>query len=374
MVTMEELLASQSKKFISLSRNDEVEGTIISKTNREIILDLGTKAEGVLQARELSGEQKEKLKPGDRLKAYVVFPENEYGQTVVSLRLSQGRTQSRFGKGQVRLGKGRQINWVKFTAAQSQKSKLSGKVVEINKGGLIVEVEGVRGFLPNSQVGFEMLKKSSSGMEGLIDQTLTVTVIEVDQDNNKLIFSQRGQVPDEVLERLKSVKSGETASGKIVAVLPFGLVVDVSGMEGLVFISDASWEKIEDLSKIYQAGDEVKVKILGADEQLGRLNLSIKHLSEDPFTKISAKFVPDEVVKGEAVDVSTAGVAVRLEDPSGDTSGTSGVEGFLPASKMGETTYQAGQKASFLVDSVDNQRRKINLAPFVTTTEGLIYK
>lgn len=351
-------MASQTKKFISLSRNDEVEGVLISKTDREVILDLGAKAEGVLQAKELSSEQKDQLKPGDRIKVYVVFPENEYGQTVVSLRLSQGRTQSRFGKG-------RQINWGKFAAARDQKSKLSGKVVEINKGGLIVEAEGVRGFLPNSQVGFEMLKKSASGMDGLLDQTLSVIVIEVDSDNNKLIFSQRGQVPDEALARLKSVKSGETASGKIVAVLPFGLVVDISGMEGLVFISDASWEKIEDLSKIYNAGDEVKVKVMGADEQLGRLNLSIKHLSEDPFTKISSKFIPDEVVKGEAVDVSTAGVVVRLED---------GIEGFLPASKMGKTTYQAGQTASFLVDSVDNKRRKINLAPFVTTTEGLIYK
>lgn len=355
---MEKLLASQNK-IVNLYRNLEIESIILSKTEKEIILDLGSKAEGVLPARELSDEQKGKLKPGDKLKVYVVFPENEHGQAVVSLHMTQSKPSGRFGKG-------RQVTWTKFTQAQNQKSRLSGKVVEINKGGLIVESEGVRGFLPNSQVGFEMLKKSSAGMDGLLDQTLTVTVIEVDQGNNKLIFSQRGQTQDEVLQKLKSFEKGQKVSGKIVTVLPFGLVVDVSGMEGLVFISDVSWEKVEDLPKLYKAGDEVEVLVLGLDEDLGRLNLSIKGLFEDPFTKISQNYPADEVMKGEVISQTEAGVVFKFKD---------GVEGLLPSSKMEPgQSYETGKSMQILVDSVDLQRRRINLVPFITSTEGLIYK
>lgn len=357
---MEKLLASQPQKNINLHRNQEIEGVVIVKTDKEIVLDLGSKSEGVLASRELS-DKVDILKPGDKIKVYVVMAENESGQTVVSLRPVQPKMSSYSGR-----GGGRSLNWAKFTTAQNQKSKLQGKVTEINKGGLIVEVDGVRGFLPNSQVGFELLKKSSNGLDGLLDQMLTVTVIEVDANNNKLIFSQRGQTSPEVLEKLKLFKSGQKVTGKIITVLPFGLVVEVDGVEGLVFISDVAWEKVEDLTSMFKVGESVDVVVLSLDEDLGRLNLSIKQLIEDPFKKLAEDYPADEVVKGEITVVSDSGVSVKFKD---------GVEGFLAASKMdSSTTYEVGQSMSFLVDNIDSNRRRVNLAPFVTSTEGLIYK
>lgn len=358
MPTMEELLASQTKKVIILSRNLEVEGIVVAINDREITLDIGAKSEGVLSTRELPKEKLSSLKLGDKIKAFIVTPENESGQTVLALTYQIKQSNSGF--------RGRGPNWSRFIQAQAQKSKLSGKVLEINKGGLIVEVEGSRGFLPNSQVGFELLSKAGKGMEDLIGQTLTITVIEIDQNNNKLIFSQRGQVTDEVKVKLKEFKKDAKVKGKIVAVLPFGLVVNVEGSEGLVFISDVSWEKVEDLSKLYKAGGEVEVKVLGLDEDLGRLNLSIKQLSDDPFSVLAEKYPTDEVVKGEVISQTEAGVVFKFKD---------GVEGLLPSSKMeSATTYEQGKSMSLLVDSVDIQRRRINLAPFITSTEGLIYK
>jgi len=231
---------------------------------------------------------------------------------------------------------------------------------------LIVEVEGIRGFLPNSQVGFELLSKVGKGMEDLIGQTLSLIVIEVDSNNNKLIFTQRGQVSSEVKDKLATFKNGDKALSKIVAVLPFGLVVDINGAEGLVFISDVAWEKIEDLTNIYQVGQSIEVVVIGIDEELGRLNLSIKQLSEDPFSLVAEKFPTDEVVKGEILNVSEAGVSVKLAE---------GVEGLLPAAKMeANVNYEVGQTITVLIDSVDVRKRRINLAPFVTSTEGLIYK
>ncbi|MCR4305473.1 MAG: S1 RNA-binding domain-containing protein, partial [Candidatus Daviesbacteria bacterium] len=126
-----------------------------------------------------------------------------------------------------------------------------------------------------------------------------------------------------------------------------------------------SWDKVDDLSKLYSAGQELEVLVTGLDKELGRLNLSIKELSEDPFSQLTEKYPADEVVKGEVVSVSEAGVAVKLD----------GVEGFLPVAKMDpDAQYEAGKSMSFLVDSVDAQKRRINLAPFVTSTAGLIYK
>lgn len=370
---MEELLASQPQKLSSLYRGQEVEGEVVSISDKEIILDLGTKSEGVIGTRDIPAEIKSGLKMGSKLKAFVYMQENEHGQTVLSyqrqaaLRPSERSLSGGRGGRDKRLHfrGGRSADWGKFIAALNQKSKLQGQVTEVNKGGLIVESGGVRGFLPNSQVGFELLSKSGQGMDNLIGQDLTITVIEVDADNNKLIFSQRGQISEEIKEKLKSFKPQQKATGKIVAILPFGLVININGSEGLAFISDVSWDKVEDLSKLYEAGQEIEVLVTGLDEDLGRLNLSIKLLSADPFVKLTEDFPTDEVVKGEILEVSATGITVALD----------GVQGFLPSSKMDpETKYEVGKAMSFLVDSVDSGRRRINLAPFVTSTAGLIYK
>lgn len=374
-MTMEELLASQPQKLSTLYRGQQVQGEVVSVSPKEIILDLGTKSEGVIGTHDIPDEVKSVLKVGSILKAFVVMSENEHGQTVLSYQrqtfahlegVSLARARDR--RAHLRGGKsrsGRFADWGKFTAAYNQKSKLQGQVTEVNKGGLIVESGGVRGFLPNSQVGFELLSKSGQGMDNLIGQDLTVTVIEVDADNNKLIFSQRGQISEEIKEKLKSFKPQQKVTGKIIAILPFGLVVNVDGAEGLVFISDVSWDKVEDLAKLYETGQEIEVLVTGLDEDLGRLNLSIKQLSADPFGKLTEDFPADEVVKGEILEVSATGITVALD----------GVQGFLPASKMDpETKYEVGKAMSFLVDSVDSGRRRINLAPFVTSTAGLIYK
>ncbi len=354
---MEELLASQPSKVSSIHRGQQIEGEIVAITDKEITLDLGSKSEGILQKREI----KEEVKIGDKVKAFVSFVENEHGQVVLSLSPESKTSSSTSFR-----GSHRDNNWSKFIQAQNSRNKLQGSVLEINKGGLIVEVMGTRGFLPNSQVGFELLSKSSGGMETLIGQLLSLSVIEVDQANNKLIFSQRGQVSDEMKEKLSVFKNQQTVQGKIVAILPFGLVVDVTGVEGLVFISDVSWEKVDDLQSMFKVGQEIEMLVIGMDLELGRLNLSIKHSIEDPFAKLSEKYPADEVVKGEITEVNDTGVIVKLTD---------GIEGFIPASKMvPDTKYEPGTKLSFLVDSVDSKRRRINLAPLVTSTQGLIYK
>lgn len=364
---MEKLLAS-SKKVINTRRGQEMEGEIVSITDSELILDLGTKAEGVIQKREFPASQSEKLKVGDKIKAFVIFNENENGQVVLSLH--QAQPKGNFGRGLIAQRRGsRAINWSRFKNAQVQKSKLSGTVIEINKGGLIVESEGVRGFLPNSQTGHEVLNKNVANAQELIGQMVNFLVTEVDENANKLIFSQKGLVGMEVEKDLKNFKRGDNFLGKVVSILPFGIVLakegsPTGGVRGLVLISEISWERTEDLSN-FSLNQDVETLVLGVDEDLGKLNLSMKQLQTDPFLKMAEKYPADEVVKGEIIGVTDVGVAVLLE----------GAEGLLPSSKMDpDIKYEVGKSMSFLVDGIDLSRRKVNLAPFVTSTAGLIYK
>lgn len=354
---MEQLLASAPQKVVSLSRNQQVLGEVVAITPKEVILDLNSKSEGVIAKKEFSQDQAANLKIGQKIKAFVSEIENESGQTILSLRPTQPKPSRKRRGG---------VSYDNFIQAQRQERELSGLVVEANKGGLIVDVSGTTGFLPNSQVGFDLLSKISKDPSDLVGQQLKFKVIEVDEGSSRLIFSQRTKLSDDLKNKLESFKNKEKISGKIVAILPFGLVVDVEGLEGLVFISDVAWEKVEDLNTIFKIGQAVEAKVTGIDLELGRINLSIKHLSEDPFEEISKKFQADDLVKGEVVSATDTGVVVKLEG---------GVEGFLPAAKMsvGET-HQVGSMVNLLVDSVDLQRRRVNLAPMITTTEGLIYK
>ncbi|MBI2018951.1 30S ribosomal protein S1 [Candidatus Daviesbacteria bacterium] len=355
MDVMEKLLASSASKIVNIRRGQEIEGEIVAINDSEIILDLGAKSEAVLPKKEFSSAQLEKLKIGEKVKAFVIFSENENGQVVLSLNLPQPKSGIRRGRGK---------NWLRFKNSQTNKSKLSGTVVEINKGGLIVEADSVRGFLPNSLSGFEVLNKNVSSAQELIGQAVNFLVSEVDENANKLIFTQKGLTEDAVRAKLRNFKKGQNFKGKVVSILPFGVVVEKDDVRGLVLISEVAWERTEDLSAFFK-NQEIEALVLGVDEDLGRLNLSIKQLNEDPFVKLAQIYPADEVVKGEITNVSDAGVVVAL----------TGAEGFLPSSKMDQDiTYEVGKSQSFLVDGADTQKRRITLAPFRTSTEGLIYK
>lgn len=354
---MEDLLSAYSSKLNSVSRGQEVEGKVIALTSEEVILDISTKADAVLSKKELPQDQRENLKVGDKLKAFVFIPENEVGQTILTLKIVQPIKNS--GRGGTR-----SISLTKFMHAQRRETPLSGQVIEVNKGGLMVESDSIRGFLPNSQIGFKTLNILLN-KEDILGQNIEIKVIEADERENRLVFSQKGLFDKEALEKLKSFKNGDKVKGKVAAVFPFGLAINLGEVVGLVFSSDMSWDKTADINK-FQRGQEVEVQVLGLDETLGRLNLSLKHLSEDPFQKLAEKFQPDDVVKGEVLSVSDEGITIKLDE---------GIEGLLPTSKIDpETTYEVGKTVTILIDTVDTQKRRINLAPMVTSTVGLIYK
>jgi small subunit ribosomal protein S1 len=347
---MADLLAKQDTKQLAVTRGQEVEGTVVAILTSEIILDLGTKAEGVLQKKDLQDEALEKLKVGDKLKAIVIYAENDSGQTVLSLSKGSGGKPGQYSN-----------DWQRFIDAKDAGEVFTAKGLEVNKGGLIVEIARMRGFLPSSQVSLS----KADNLDELIGQNISVKVIEADPKQNRLILSQQTQVTEEVKDKLSSLKAGDEVKGKVAAVLPFGIFVSLEGgVEGLVHISELSWEKVEEPGTLFKVGDEVSAKVISTDQATGRVNLSVKQLSKDPFSEKVEKLQPNDVVKGEITKVSSMGVFVTLEG---------GAEGLVAASLI-DSEYKVGESAQFLIDSIDTQKRRVNLAPFVTTTKGLIYK
>ena len=412
MTTMADLMASLDKKHISFSRGEEIKGEIVQISESEVIVDLGGKSEGALNKRDFLPEQLEELKIGSEIKAFVLTPENESGQVILSLfRAVQG------GKRAEEQAK----KWQKFITAQQRQTTLLGRVIEVNKGVLVVEIDSsthstrsansgrassgqassgragsgqgkIRGFVPSSQVSL----KSVAGFTGeLAGQELKLKVIEIDPGDNRLVLTARAELSDDEQKSFSGVKSGDKVSGEVVAVAPFGLFVNVdgppaslgeqgealrAGLEGVIFATELSWTPFDSFDKTqdgsaqgkdeekpeFKVGDKVEAKVIGKDENLGRLNLSLRQMQEDPFTALAENFQVDDVVSGTVKEITTAGISVALEK---------GVEGLVPAAKVDQgNPYTVGQTTNFLVDSVDTRQRKINLAPFLTSTVGLIYK
>lgn len=352
-LTMADLMAKQTdKQTLKLEQNQEVKGEVIQISGADVILDLGSKAEGMLSLKEFPEEKQASLKIGDSVTAYVVRPENESGQVVLELHktvLTRG-------------GRGTNIKLDKFIAAQKNNQVLKGKGLEVNRGGLVVEIDRVRGFLPSSLVALSQ----AANLEDMVDKEIQVTVVEVDPNQNRLILSQKTTVSDETRAKLAKLKVGDKVSGEIAGVLSFGVFVKLEdGVEGLAHVSELSWEKVEDPASLFKVGDKVEAQIMSVDMNAGRLNLSIRQLAEDPFKDKVKDFMPDDVIKATITKVTGQGVILDV----------AGIEGFIPSAKLeADETYEIGKSFNCLVDSVDTQRRRINLAPFITSTKDLIYK
>lgn len=349
---MADLLAKQENKqeaTLKLERNQEVQGRIVLVTKSEVVLDLGGKSEGVLSIKEFPEEQQDKLKEGDEVKAYVVRAENESGQVVLELYKT-----STSKKGNPRLEK--------FMAAKNRGQVLKGRGMEVNRGGLVVEIDKTRGFLPSSLISLS----NASKLEDLVDKDIQVTIVEVDPAQNRLILAQKISVSEDAKAKLSKFKAGDKVEGEVSGVMSFGVIVDLGeGVSGLAHVSELSWEKLEDPSLVYKTGDKVTAQVMSIDMASGRVNLSLKQLADDPFKEKAKEFYPDDVVKATVTKVTGQGIILDVK----------GLEGFIPSAKLeADETYEIGKSISCLVDSVDEQKRRINLAPFITSTKDLIYK
>lgn len=356
---------SLNKNF-RIFRGQEVEGKVVAIYPQDIVIDLGIKSEGTLPKKEFSKTDLASLKIGGQVKAFVQQTENESGQVILGLQKPTQRTVLSHRKDKfARKGNDTGSNlWKKFREAMESRGVLKGTVIESNKGGVIVEVLGMRGFLPSSQ----MVLSQAADSDKLLDKEIQVIVIELDPQQNRLIFAQQNNnITEDIKHKLSTLKPGDIVTSKVSALLPFGIFLTLhEGIEGLVHLSEASWDKQQDVSNFFKIGDAVSAKILSIDPVGYRVNLSIKQAMDDPFDKIVQKLHTDDMVKGKIIQVSAIGVTVDIGD---------GIQGLIRNDKLeGDSKYQIDQEITCLVDSIDKARRRISLVPFLTTTKGLIYK
>lgn len=360
-MTMEDLLASTGYKIPILKKGQEVIGKVLSVSKTEILVDIKAKSEGIVYGREIAANPDLllSLKPGDPIEATVIYPENEQGQVVLSLRKHSGNRR-----------------WSELEEKRDSGETIDVAVAEVNRGGIICEYFGLRGFVPASQ-----LSQVPTKLGDLIGKKLTVSVIEADQASNRLIFTQKQQKDSAaVKEVLGKVNVGEKYKGVVSAILPFGIFVEIevakvskvskaakadedktsetSKIEGLVHISEIVWEKADDPTKAFTVGQEVEVIVASKDEEAGRLNLSIKQLSEDPFAQTTKKYTNGQKIGGTVTKVTPYGAFITIED---------GLEGLMHVSKMPQTaTLNVGDKIDCEVESIDVATRRISLVPIVT--------
>lgn len=343
--TMEELLAQADQPVRGWKVGDLVEGILTEKTAGAIYIDIGGKTEGMVIDREMKAARDfiKGLQVGDQVMAIVTQPENDRGQTLLSLKKAAFESA-----------------WKLFEEKLKTQDVLTVRGKEINKGGLVVEAQGFQGFIPSSCFSSLLTGK----IDSLVGQDLKVKLIEVDRKASRLIFSEQAVSEAGLLEAhqkaLKKVKKGQEFAGKVNGVMPFGLFVQVKpdpkgkvSLEGLVHISEISWEKVDDPSRFYKKGDQVKVKVLAVDEKSGKLNLSIKQLLPDPWQQVEKNYKPETKVKGEVVRLAPFGIFVKLEP---------GIEGLVHISKVpAEQSIKVGDKVDCYVESVSQESRRMSL-------------
>ena len=341
---MADLLASSKVQIPKLSRGQDVSGKVVMATDAEILVDIGAKSEGIISGREFSSARDlvSQIKAGDSIEATVLYPENDAGQVVLTLRKLSGEKR-----------------WQELEEKKAAGGEVEVLAMEANRGGLICDFAGLRGFLPSSQ-----LIRVPSKLEDLVGKNLAVRVIEVDRPTNRLIFSQKGFGKRDIAaisKLLAKVKIGDKHTGIVTAILPFGVFAELSfgdaKLEGLVHISEISWEKIEDPGVLFKVGDKADVMVIAKDSATGRLNLSIKQLFPDPFVKASEKYSKDMRVWGTVSRVTPYGTFVLLEG---------GIEGLIHISKIApNVAYFEGDKIECEIETVDVPSRKIALVPIV---------
>lgn len=364
--TMEELLAATKTQIIVPQKGHAITGIVKEKSKKMLIIDIGAKTEGVVSEKEyeMAADYITEINEGDEVEAIVMSAVTDRGQILLSLK-------------QAALD----AKWGLFEEALKNDEIMEAKGVEVNKGGLIVVVEGMRGFVPSSQFG----KKHIGNIRDLKGVTIQVKPIEVDAEKNRLIFSERHVSEAEEIElrgqALESVTEGATYEGVVSGAMPFGLFVTVEvpigkaakaegnsqigHVEGLIHISEISWEKVHDPRDYHQVGDRIKVKVLGIDDENGKLNLSLKQLTDDPWVNIAEKYPIGTTFAGQVTRVENFGVFVNVEP---------GVDGLIHGSKLtGEEEFAKDQEVTVTVESVDPGQRRMSLSP-VSTQVPVGYK
>jgi small subunit ribosomal protein S1 len=338
-----------------LRRGQIVEGVIVQIRPSEILVDVGAKAEGVIQSREidrLGPEDLAALHQGEPVLVYVLTPEGKTGNPV----LSWSRAQS-------------ERDWREAERLLESGELFKGTVAGHNKGGLIVRLGRVRGFVPRSQItALRGRRRSAEGedpLAELVGNEMSLKVIEIDRSRNRLILSERAAMREqrrhEKEKMLAELQEGDVRKGEVVNLCDFGAFVDLGGADGLIHLSELSWRRVSHPSEVLKAGDEVEVYVLNVDRERRRIGLSLKRLEPDPWSLIAERYHVGQLVEGEITKLVKFGAFARIQDDD--------LEGLIHISELSEEhishpreVVQEGDIRTLRIIRIEPDRRRIGLS------------
>lgn len=345
-----DMLAQKSPNQLApVSVGKIIECSVISISKNKVIVDVSGVALGMVPEREFSYDVDD-LVPGEKVLAYVLMCENQDGYVILSLKRAD-----------------RERVWTTLADKQSTGEPIKVKVAAANRGGLLVEFGGVEGFIPISQLSSDHMSKQEEdtrggGLRNLVGSTLRAKILTVDKPANKLILSEKA-IGDERLEKLaQKVTVGTKLSGTVSGIVDFGIFVKVTipdetqEMEGLVHISEVSWDRVDDLHSLYEISQNVDVIVI--ENKTGRLSFSIKRLTPDPWAGVEKLFKPGSTVIGSVTRVTPFGAFIKLPGS---------LDGLVHISELGENisnpkdVVQEGESYPFRILSIDVNGRKISL-------------
>jgi small subunit ribosomal protein S1 len=358
--TMEELLAEQDADIRSFKHGDVVEGTVVRIDRDEILVDIGAKSEGVVSNRELYGRHAEsapQLAVGDVVLVYVLQPESQEGHVVLSLRRA-----------------GLERKWRSMQEQFETGVIIDAPVIDHNKGGLIVDC-GIRGFVPISQiVDFprrpqndqprDAAQEIAEKLQPYVGRKLRLKILEVNRKANRLILSEKVALYEERREKrdelFSSLQVGQRVTGTVRSIAPFGVFIDLGGIDGLVHKSELSWNKVNNPESGYKVGDQVEAEVIDINHERGRISLSIRKLQPDPWHSTVADFTVGDVIDGTVTKLVNFGAFVRVRD---------GLEGLIHISELshqrvahpGDVVHE-GQTLKLKIISLDSERHRLGLS------------
>lgn len=350
---MEQFLNDPSHDYKSLKYGDVMDGVIMHLDREEILVDIGSKSEGIVPSREyssLTSDERSALSVGDTILVFVVQPENQEGHAVVSIDRAR-----------------QEKSWRRLQELHEANEVIEAEVTNYNKGGLLVNLDGVRGFVPASQVseirgGDEASKQAD--MARLIGTMLPLKVIEINRHRNRLILSERQAVQerrDVMKERLiEELTEGEVRKGRVSSICDFGAFVDIGGADGLVHLSELSWSRVRHPSEVLRVGQEVDVYVLGINAQEKKIALSIKRTQAEPWSRVASAYEVGQLVRGTVTQLANFGAFARIED---------GIEGLIHVSELVDDrvthpkqVVSEGDDLLLRIIRIDPQRRRMGLS------------
>jgi small subunit ribosomal protein S1 len=341
-----EQIPNYEATFPTINEGEVVHGKVVRVDKDEVLVDIGYKSEGVIPVAELSIRRsvnpEDEVKLGDEIDALVLTKEDADGRLILS------KKRARF-----------EIAWKSIESAAESGEPVVGKVIEVVKGGLILDL-GVRGFLPASLVDIRRVQD----LDEFLGQELRCKVIELNRSRNNVVLSRRAVLEDERKEMRQAIldrlSPGDVVEGQISNIVDFGAFVDLDGMDGLIHISELSWSHVNHPSEVLEIGQDVKVKVLDIDRERQRISLGLKQTQSDPWQQVVEAYNENDVVQGKVTKVVTFGAFVEIMP---------GVEGLVHISELAQHHVENPREVVSQADvvnvkiiEVDAERRRLSLS------------